>query len=375
MIIILFVISIIIILLLYRYSARSVKATVVAKNNTNDNRTVAFVEQTDSDRCLLASDCQGICHWGHCLPLPKTEEETMAAKYTGGGAVTLTNHLFKIDNKGSRMPKGGWILSDSVQIIDGFQNNSYFILTESGIYYQDASIIKICGPKIDDHEIERIFIMKSAIYALCNFRIYRGFSLSQFRHQLRYPDSREWEWEKVDFLAGKDIADLRFYDSDTALNGDVYLAEKNGTYYCYHNNYWTTGDIATYKFTLSNGSYSLEDDEIPSRIRLGAHYEHRLAFYGSRIELINNNRVIYEINDVWDAVIDPVSGSSVYVMTTDGQLRHYQFVDKDGMDYSFDAHNNIDRYSLEWQPLEGRGKRLIRTKHGVWLITHIETIS
>ncbi len=345
--------------------------------NSQNNKSVNFNEKADSDRCILQSECQGICHWGYCLRLPKTQDEIDAAEYNGG-AVTLSNHLFRIERDGLRMPNGGWILSDTNYICDGFQKGTYFVLTEKKIYYHnDSKIIPVATSQIEDENIEKIFIMKNALYALCNFKLYRAFSNTEFKRYYMDTDRNYLEpsWEPIDFFLGRDISDLEFYDCDCASNGDLFLAEKSGTSYSYHNGNWTMSDIAPYKFTLGNGSYSLDSEDVYNRIRLGTKYGHYLGFLGNIVDLVYNDRIIFSITDVWDAIIDPMSPTSVYVLTTDKELRYYRFKNKQSDDYTFDNHKNIDGYSLSWKHLEGTGKMLLKSHHIPWLVTDIETIN
>lgn len=293
-------------------------------------------------------------------------------------------------------------------------------------YINLNGLVEFVDKKIDDNtkndilsknpRIIRIFIFRGAIHCLAeNGKIYRGFSLREAREILKH-QVLKWDWEQIQFLSGRDISEESIID--VAVYHDELITLTLSDYDKIYNK---AGDEHSYQFktptrrltcktSQNNGVYNSKWNE---EIILSKNYQSKqsdshiislpwtsdpnltrndVIKYGpnhqvslhikNRTAILkhHNGDILYYIDRVHDAVIDPQNLSSLIVISSSG-IKRYRLVktlpDGTYSDYRItldQIEQDINEFSVINELIEGNGDTLLTTDNYVWLITKRQCI-
>ena len=339
------------------------------------------------DDCIGTSECQKdhICFLGTCTQKPLNWDECFSTA-CNEGLICIDHHIMILMsdyNKFILLP-GWWIMKDCYDICDGPWQSSVYLLKEDGLYLiflvppaRDLSLtesnnkfILICPPYIEHlsnkSQISRIVIYKDAIHALAkNGYIYRGLSNKEMRKAIENRPI-EWEWDRIEFINGRDISDEIISDIVVSQPGSeaqtFALTLDDHRCLTYSNNFWTeesfSPDNLRTKLPRSPSPRTYDESIImPPQLKYGTTRKQYITFEYDQAYYYNleiDTKPLLLIEKVKDAIIDPSNSNCIIVIHTNGVIKKYI---------------NDNSEQITTHILKGQGEALKIASNFVWLIT------
>lgn len=313
--------------------------------------------------------------WDREIIAPQTSDELFITSWNQGSLI-LNGQIFRLPQLD--IPAGWWRFSSVVDICDA-PDGGYFILSDA-LYYVDEVIQRIAPARVrislrdeeEGQEIQRVFFYAKALHVLAGQQLYRGLTrhdLNKYYREQRSNDPERffqyWGWERVQYLRGRDISHLKIHDLSLAEDGALFLVDTEG--HTLLNQAYIQAPAGLSALDRRNGCWLIDSVIIrnyhthysvtkePTRHRYGSSVREYLKFQGQKVSLIHHDQVIFSLKRVKDAIIDPRSPFSVYILTLEGGLRRYSYYD------------NLEKPRLDREFFEAEGERLFRTGDTVWL--------
>ena len=350
------------------------------------------------DDCIGSSECQkdNICFLGTCTPKPLEWDECFQTA-CNEGLICIDHHIMLLMseyNKFILLP-GWWIMKDCYDICDGPLSSSVYLLKEDGLYLvlltpvnNFERFIQISLPYIDQSttnsssstqsissttssktkaQISRIVIYKDAIHALAkNGYIYRGLTNKEMRKSIENRPI-EWEWDRVEFINGRDISDETISDIVVSQPGGqeaqtITLTLADDRSLTYSNNFWIEESSYYSNFRAKSPrspSPRTYDESIimPSQLKYGSSRKQYITFEQDQAYLYNldiDTKPLLLIEKVKDAIIDPSNSNCIIAIHTNGVIKKY-------------IADNSEK--IVTHVLKGQGEALKIAANLVWLIT------
>lgn len=300
-----------------------------------------------------------ICLWGHANPSPVSDLEKSRSSYNGG-YIRIDGHPFLYYPNGvMKIHQPWWQFSKSRFFTRGYSIHPghYFIQTDQGLYYISSSSIRLLSTDIYD----KLIFYENVPYILWNGSIYRCMNETTFNTSQFILRTNQWDLEKINFIGGFDIRFMEIVDMSCALNDELIIVTSIGRI-LYIPTSQNSGLINQRSLKSVLRGYSkyqnpLEDirldvrphirqivtsiknrswKKLPiHRIVLGDSIDDLLIFYNHSISIIRNDRNVFSLDGVKDAI---VNDDTVYVI---------------------DLSNTVCEYSIS----EGIGSRVILCRH------------
>lgn len=268
-----------------------------------------------SNICLDSSDCteDRLCYNNYCIPRPITMNQRLSSGYNNKN-ITLNRHLLYLIHSVKRFSifPSLWSLPRVIDVIDCPETKfGIIVLTDTGIYYVPNFTDNQCQPVhigINDGGITQLFWYRGYLCCVNNYKIYQGPNLTRIK-------SRDFidRWDCIDYINGKDIRGLRIKMVSVPILG-------------LQDTIWIASESTDHVI-----KYGLEDHMYLTITNTG------------RLRLYINNNLVYQINNVIDAVINPIiddekSDWSLVILSRFGILR---LIYSNGEDIVIDTGYNI----------------------------------
>lgn len=329
--------------------------------------------------CLTSSDCSNnhVCFMNTCTLKPSDWNECLKTSCTDG-LICIDNHLMLLKKKKFVMLSNWWKFNNCIDICDGPFESSVYILTNDSIYLsfieESSNIHRLCSSKFENNMFIRIFIFKNGLHVLDkNGYIYRGNSNKQIINNI----NSEWEWEKIDFIYGRDISEEIIIDITSCNDGSIIFTLSDNKRLRYDSN----GLICTNNtLSIDNSSKWTEElffsssdptiltwtskqsiSNLPSIIKYGKDsnsyiiIENNILYFYSIDVSSSCNKLLFSIPRIKDAVIDPNNKYTVIIITKSNIIKKISF--------------NISDNNLNEIIIPGSGNYLKSTSDNIWLLT------
>ena len=364
------------------------------------------------DDCITSAECSSnsFCFIGSCTSKPVTWDECFHTTCNDGMVCIDRHFLFLTHHKFTMFP-GWWASKDCIDISDSHFSNCVYVLRDSGLYLcslpfnsptvsnkpsisipSTHTLIKYIAPVTlsgESSDFIRIFMYRNTIHALSKYGIlYRGLtnrqvirlvkeSLSSIYHSnsssiisddsvnsLEFSDSHtDWEWEKVDFINGRDISHFNISHVTLAFDSTLALTLSDGTRLIHNGKSWMqqylSADVDDYSYTTKS-SYSTSHDHKfnPNpQLKYGSNQNHFLTLnHGTAKLYLDSDQPLFSIDKVLDAIIHPFEPSTLIVIKSNGSLKRCRFTDNSIIEDYIQSTQHPNQY-------------LRSTSHGVWLLT------
>lgn len=318
-------------------------------DNTDDEK------KLPGELCLTSYECPKgyFCLLGLCCKAPTTFEEIIATA-ANDGMVCLDKHLLRLTSydRFTVLP-GWWSVKNVLDVCDSEVEGFVYVLTKDSIYWLPTDKpalhpVKISSTSVDDGgKLIRLFIYRNHLTALTDKgKLYRGFN---FRHGHSQPN---WNWEIIDFLAGRDLSSETIVSVAISEDGliSLTLADNRRLYYL---NQW------------------LEDptEIVPTKLLYSAFRTTILHLEKGTASLyLYDETLLYTVEKVIDCCIDPNVPSSIIVTKETGP-RRYRLV-YGNIDFTPDDLKRLSNYSVIVEPLIGDGRMLLTTRRDIWMVAN-----
>lgn len=370
------------------------------------------------DDCITSAECStnNFCFIGSCTSKPVTWDECFHTTCNDGMICIDRHYLFLVHSKFIMLP-GWWVLKDCIDICDSPFSNCVYVLRDSGLYLcsiplfnpittsnkpsvsisPNHTLLKYIAPVTlsgETSDFIRIFIYRNTIHALSKDGIiYRGLSNRQVIRDVKesnyqsqsdigsfdksdeslnsssvtsfeYSDTHsEWEWEKVDFINGRDISHYHISDFTIAVDGTMALTLFDGGRLIHNGKSWIEQyynpnfkpPVYSTKTSYST-SHDLKINPNP-QIKYGSHEHHFLTLHNGLAKLyLDSDQPLYTIDKVLDAIIHPFEPSTLIVIKSNGSIKRCRSTENSIVEDYIQSTQHPNQY-------------LRSTSHGIWLLT------
>lgn len=331
--------------------------TDISTSPTTSTRSTSIQKRAPGDRCLTTAECPDsyFCFNGLVTRKPLTWDETIKTN-CNEGMICLDHHLLRLTESGRfGIVAGWWALKDCRDICDSEVEGFVYVLTDEGILWVPTSSIadrplKISSAMIGDSSILRIFIYRNYLTGLTQAgKLYRAFNLKRGHTVAR------WQWEEIEFLAGRDLSSEIITDISVSNDGLLSLTLKDNRRLVYLSKWLEDPLGASVRVTYSK--YRTTSLHLRNE---------RASLY------LYEETLLFTVDRVLDACIDPEISSCLIVLKESGPKR-YRLVNH-GRDFYPEDVSSLSSFSVIEEPLIGEGKMLLTTSNDVWLVSNTTCI-
>lgn len=289
--------------------------------------------------CLISSDCRNknICFYGTCLSQPLNQDECFSTSCSDH-LICLDSHFMLLMDYRFIIPDGWWVLREGIDLTTGPYEGSLYVITRVHLYisFSDYSLKIISSNLIRNNvTITSIFSYRGILHALgSDYQIYRGLSDGEVRRQLQTLQEIKWEWEKITYLAGRDLSQEKIYR--VVLSPDNYLVL-----------FLEDGKLTFdgYKWEQSIGIFDYS-------LKFGTSFREYLILEDAHLKYYYDNHLVITLPGIRDGVITPEH--NLIIITTQGTIK--LMVLEDGM-------------IKDQRVLYGEGHRLMLVEGKIWLLS------
>lgn len=229
--------------------------------------------------------------------------------------LTTNNHALILENGGYYVDsRVQWGISDVLDITDKICDGR-LVLTVDSIYYVNPmynKVVKVCNAV----DIIQLFIVNSNVYCVTKHG-----SICHGSNEKMLQKSMKIEWSVMQIFQGLSLSNKKVYKVEVGCgtNYSIFVQTDDCCYAC-ENGSWSTMELG---HTIGIGSTRTINSSVPDIIKLGKKGQ-ELHFYGKTVKFVKDDKLIYIVNSVKDAIINPNDpNDAIYVVSKDNTIEYY----------------------------------------------------